>query len=126
MSCRPSRSHELVAVGQGLGKVPAGVEEDHRQRRVDLRRHVQQHDALGAEGGDQGRPAAQRAGRADQRAQQGRSVEPSILRAEPLELGLGLQEHRRVKGQRHHQPSTRRRDPVTGLLDSTELSLRVL
>jgi hypothetical protein len=45
---------ELVAVVEGFLEVLAGIEEDHRHRRVDLRHQRQEHGGLGAEGGDDG------------------------------------------------------------------------
>src|SRR5262249_47406686 len=86
--------HELIAVGQGLGEVSAGVEEDHWERRVSLRRHMKQHDALGTERGNQGRPAVKRTVGANQRAQQSRPIEETVPRAEALELRRSILEHR--------------------------------
>ena len=42
-----------VAVAERLAEELAGIEEDHGKAAVDLRRHLQQHRRLGAEGGDQ-------------------------------------------------------------------------
>ena len=81
----PEQRGQLLAVVLGLAEQLAGIEEDHRRRRVDGRHHVEQHDALGAERGDQ-RGAAGERPLAQQRAQQGEAVERAVGLAQAAEL----------------------------------------
>ena len=41
--------NKVVAIGERLGEVLAGVDEDHGRRRVDLRHHMQERRGVGAE-----------------------------------------------------------------------------
>ena len=68
---------QLLAVVLGLLEQLAGVEEDHRGRRIDGRHHVEQHGTLGAERGDQRGPAPERP-LAQRGAQQRQAVELAI------------------------------------------------
>ena len=69
----------------GLGEQLAGVEKDHRGRRIDGRDHVEQHGALGAERGDQRGPAGERTF-LEQSAQQGETVEPRVRSLQIVEM----------------------------------------
>ena len=82
---RRKQLDQLLAIRVGLGEQLAGVEKDHRGRRIDRRDHVEQHGALGAERGDQRGPAGERAF-LEQRAQQGEAVEPCAGAAQIVEM----------------------------------------